>query len=145
MMVCPMRLTDEPAVREIYAACHPDRPPRPASWYLAYPTLVLILKRALIGFTSGSISPGLTGTLTLYGNDLCVLPMYQKRGLGWQLAEARLALGRAVGAKTFVGITEVSNTPMSRIFERQGFHACQRLPDYFGAEDGMAWVGPISP
>ena len=140
----PMRLDETTRVREIYASCHPDQPPRPDGWYVAYPTLVLTDDEAgVIGFISGSVSPGLTGTMTLYGNGLCVLPMYRKRGGGWRLAEARLALGRAVGAKTFIGITEASNAAMIRIFERQGFHACQRLPGYFGTEAGLIWAGTL--
>ena len=54
-----------------------------------------------------------------------------------------MALGRSVGARLFIGITEPSNAGMIRIFERQGLHACQRLPGYFGSEDGVAWLGGL--
>ena len=146
MMPQPLRAgpEDDGRVRMVYAICHPDAPPRPTQWYVAYPTLVLRHEHEIIGFTSCSISPALTGILTLYGNDLCVLPVWQKRGLGWQLAQARHALGRAVGATQFVGIARPSNAPMCRIFERQGLHACQALPRYFGDEDGLAWIGTLT-
>lgn len=138
-----MRHEDDRDVRTIFAICHPELPSRVPEWFVAYPTLVIRLDNHIVAFTSYSISLGLYGTLTLYGNDLCVLPMYQKRGLGWELAQARHAVGRAVGATTFIGITAISNTPMIRIFERQGLHACQRLPAYFGEDDGMVWVGSL--
>ena len=138
----PMRPEDEPVVRELYATVHPTWPERAAGWYTAYPTLTIWVGGRLVGFTSCSISPG-QGTLVLYGNDLCILPQWQKQGFGWQLAEARSALGRAVGATFFIGITQPSNASMIRIFERQGFHPCQPMPGYFHGEDGMVWAGSL--
>ena len=142
-MIYEMDRDDEKAVREIYALCHPDRPERESGWYWAFPTLVSEnAQRKIVGFTSFSLTPGPTGIL-LYGNDLCVAPMYQRQGFGWALAEERRLVGRRLGAKGFVGVTTADNAPMQRIFERQGFHACQRLPGYFGAEDGWVWVGSL--
>ena len=139
----PMQPEDEPAVRAIHAECHPEMPPRAARWYWAYPTLVLVQDNAVVGFTSFSLSPGPTGALTLFGNDVCVRPSDQRRGFGWALAQDRLEIGRELGATAFVGLTAVTNQSMQRIFERQGLHACQRLPAYFGAVDGVVWVGAL--
>ena len=97
----------------------------------------------VIGFTSFSLSPGPTGALTVFGNDVCVKLSDQGRGFGWELAQARLEIGRELGATAFVGITAVTNQAMQRIFTRQGLHACQRLPAYFGALDGMVWTGAL--
>lgn len=142
-MAWPMLPQEEKAVRDIYALCHPEMPPRPSEWYWAYPTLVIMEANTVVGFTSFSLSPGPTGVLTLFGNDLCVTPTWQRRGLGWVLAQARFEVGRALEAKAFIGLTAVSNRPMRRIFQRQGLHLCQRLPGYFGAEDGMVWAGEL--
>ena len=142
-MIWPMQPHHENTVREIFALCHPDVPPRAAEWYWAYPTLVLIEADGVVGFTSFSLSPGPTGILTVFGNDLCVIPAWQKQGLGWALAQARSDIGRRLGAKGFVGLTAADNVPMQRIFERQGFHVCQRFPGYFGDQDGWAWVGAL--
>ena len=96
MTIRPMEAHEDKRVRDIFALCHPDWPSRVSEWYVAYPTVV-IGDPELVGFTSCSISPSATGLVTLYGNDLCVLPTRRRQGLGWALAEARLALGRAVG------------------------------------------------
>ena len=141
MTIRPMEGHEDKRVRDIFALCHPDWPPRGSEWYVAYPTLVI--GDEPVGFTSWSISPSATGLLTLYGNDLCVLPTQRRRGLGWRLAEARLALGRAVGATTFLGITEDANAVMIRIFERQGLHPCQHLKGYFPTGDGTVWAGSL--
>lgn len=146
----PMLPLEEGAVRALCAVCHPEIPPRPAGWYTAYPTLVARFHvdqdegSALAGFTSFSVSPALTGVTTLWGNDLCVAPDWRGQGLGWELAQARVGLGRAVGASTFVGITQLVNAPMHRIFERQGFHPCQILRGYWQGADALAWVGPLA-
>lgn len=138
----PMRPEEEAQVRAIFAACHPDWVPRMPDWYWAYPTLVIEREGGVVGFTSGSLSFGTTG-LTLFGNDVCVAPAWQGHGLGWALAEARHAMGRAFGATMFVGFTAVGNQAMRRIFQRQGLHACQALPHFFGQEDGESWVGAL--
>ena len=139
----PMQPDDEKQVREVYALCHPEQPARASDWYWAYPTLVLVQENRVVGFTSFSLSPGPSGVLTLFGNDVCVTPGCQGRGFGWELAQARLDVGRTLGATAFIGITAVTNRPMQRIFERQGLHACQRLPGYFGAVDAWAWAGSL--
>lgn len=136
---------DDKQVRDIYARCHPAVPARPEHWYWAYPTLVAVQAQTIVGFTSFSLSPGPTGVLTLFGNDLCVTPAWQRRGIGWALAQARMDAGRALGAKGFIGITASDNTPVRRIFERQGLHACQCLPGYFGGRDGIVWAGELEP
>ena len=142
MTIRPMEAHEDKRVRDIFALCHPDWPSRVSEWYVAYPTVV-IGDPELVGFTSCSISPSATGLVTLYGNDLCVLPTRRRQGLGWALAEARLALGRAVWATTFLGITEDANAAMIRIFERQGLHPCQHLKGYFPTGDGTVWAGSL--
>jgi hypothetical protein len=51
----PMRPDEEPKVRTIYRAAHPEWPERSSLFYYAHPTLVLEAEGALLGFTSYSI------------------------------------------------------------------------------------------
>src|SRR3989304_3796564 len=102
MTIRPMEAHEDKRVRDVFALCHPDWPPRVSQWYVAYPTLVI--GEELVGFTSCSISPSATGLLTLYGNDLCVLPTRRRQGLGWGLAGGRVGLGPAGRAPTVLGL-----------------------------------------
>ena len=138
-----LRPAEEPEVRWLFAACHPELPPRPEGWYAAYPTLVIAVDRRVVAFTSFSISPAPTGPTTLYGNDLCVAPEIRRIGLGRGLVEARGALARRVGATTFIGIAQATNEAMRRIFEGEGFHPCQRLAGYWAGADAVVWAGPL--
>ena len=146
-IIRPMLNGDEDAVRHLFRRCHVGWPTRPARWYVAHPTLVLETAGQVVGVTSFSIAPGATGAMTLHGVDLFVNPDHQAQGYGQALADERLAYGRAVGARMFVGITQEGNGPMTSIFKRQGFHECQRCPGFFHhvrpALDGVAWVGAI--
>lgn len=142
-LVRPFRAEDEPAVRQCFQECHPEDPPRAPGWYTAYPTLVAFEGDELIGFTSFSVSPSPMGCVLLYGNDLCVRAPWRQQGWGQTLANARVALGRTVGARGFIGVTDPDNRAMARIFERQGFHRCQSLPRYFTHTDGVLWTGGL--
>jgi len=142
-MIQAIRPEDTGDVLEIRARCHPEQPWPPTGQFFVYPTLVERLGEVVVGFTSFSVSPGLAGVPTLYGNDLCVLPAWRQQGIGWALACARVEYGRRVGARLFIGLTRESNHAMVAIFKRQGLHACQTVRGYFGTEDGVAWVGEL--
>src|SRR3970282_570808 len=107
----PMQPDEEKQVREVYALCHPEQPARAPEWYWAYPTLVLIQENHVVGFTSFSLSPGPSGVLTLFGNDVCVTPDCQGRGFGWELAQARLEVGPALGAPRLPRSTRGTKSP----------------------------------
>jgi GNAT superfamily N-acetyltransferase len=133
---------EEPAVRDAYKAVHPGWPARPPGYYTAYPTLVLMERGAVIGFTCFALG-NYTGLVMVTGQDLGVVPDAQGRGFGRLLHDARVALGKGLGARMFSGITQEANWPMIRLFESCGYHACQPAPAHFWGEDGVVYVGGI--
>jgi GNAT superfamily N-acetyltransferase len=126
-----MALSDDQAVRELFAACHPGWRPCPPFWYFAHPTLVIRDRDRIIGFTSFavSIAPILDRQAyeddVIWGRDVCVHPEYQGHGLGLMLCEERLDVARDLGLHFFIGTTWASNRAMIAIFERQG---CVKSP-----------------
>lgn len=133
----PMFAGDEPSVRAIHKVCHPGYVARPPRWYFVHPTLCVTIEGKVVGFTSFTVTiiPGFGETM--YGKDLCVLPEYQGRGIAKSLHEARLTVGRDVGARVFMGVTTPSNKSMIRILENSGMHTC--IP----AGDDLLFTGPI--
>lgn len=133
----PMFTGDEPAVRAIYKICHPGNVARPPFWYFVHPTLCVIQDSMVVGFTSFTVTviPGFGETI--YGKDLCVLPEYRGRGLADALHKARLAIGRSVGVRIFMGVTSHSNKAMVKILENSGSHPC------ISVDDDMLFVGHV--
>src|SRR3990167_10461161 len=139
----PMRADDEPAVRKLYAKGHPFWPPRPEPWYVTYPTLVMEMDGAILGFTSFAIGE-ITGLRVVQGADLVVDLTYRGAGIGIALHRARLALWAAIGATWFSGVTQPDNTAMQRIFLACGHHACQPIRRYYpDGGDGVIYAGAI--
>src|SRR5262245_20029215 len=144
-MIRPMLPDEEIAVRDIYRKAHRHWPERSRLWYFAHPTLVLVERGEVIGFTSFSVGADDAG-MVLYGVDLCVLPGLQRHGYGRQLAEARVRYGRDVGCTRFLGATEPDNHAMRALLKEQGF---QELPfpvptTIFPAGEALLIGGPIS-
>ena len=138
-----MRPEDEDAVRRLYAQGHPGWPDRPAEWFYAYPTLLVEQKGRIAGFTSFSLGM-LTGALVLHGQDVVVEPESRGRRLGHALHQARLDVGRNVGATSFSGVTAEDTLPMQRIFQAAGHHACQTVRGYYpDGSTGVIWVGAL--
>ena len=133
----PMFFGDEPAVRAIHKVCHPGNIARPPHWYFVHPTLCVTTDGKVVGFTSFTVTviPGFGETM--YGKDLCVLPEYRGRGIAEALHGARLTIGRSVGVRIFMGVTNVDNKSMIKILENSGMHPC--IP----VGDDMLFVGPI--
>lgn len=133
-MIRPMILEDDATVRELFALCHPDRPAPPQSWYIANPTLVAVAE-VVIGFTSFTVTviPGFGRTM--YGQDVCVHPAYQGKGIATQLHAARLNIARDVGCVNFIGAT--INDAMARVLIQAGAHRC------ISAGDTYMYVGTI--
>ena len=142
MILRPMTPPDEPAVRALFAQCHPRWAPRATHWYVAYPTLVAFEDDTLVGFTSFAVTNYL-GTVMVCGQDLCVLPIVQHTGVGWALHTARCEMGAEVGARMFTGLTAPENKPMIRIFERCGYHACHAVPGAFPDGNGVIYLGDL--
>ena len=140
-----MGLHEEPVVRAIYHAAHPDWPEQSLLWYQAHPTLVVGDNDLhILGFTSFSIGPDDLG-LVIYGADLCVLPGFRGKGYGRVLADERLRYGRDVGCTRFLGATQPENRPMRAIFEGQGFTELPLVvPHMFPqSEDAILYGGGI--
>ena len=150
-----MHPDEDAKVRALFALAHPGWPEPRGPWYFAYPTLVVENEEGvLIGVTSCSVSrapsPDLAayGDRVLYGEDVIVHPDHRGRGHGWRLCEARLALGRQIGAALFLGMTWTANHAMRRIFEREGASRYQAIPRAYPQhpppdDDGWLYVLPL--
>jgi len=148
-----MREEEAPAVRALYALCHPRWPDKPPRWWQCHPTLVLIEGDRIIGSTSFSLSIAPSEQLAsygddvCYGHDVCVAPQYRKRGYGQVLHEARFDICRQFGVKLFLGMTWATNAPMVRLFEKS---ACKKWATIIGAypteasHDGLVYIAPVT-
>lgn len=74
-------------------------------------------------------------------------PARRGEGLGWRLAEARHQLARDLGVSFFLGMTWATNTPMLRIFARQGLRQHAVIPRAYRhhdpPDDGLMYVGGL--
>lgn len=148
-----MRGGDATGIGSLYRLCHPTWPERSAAWFASVNTLVIREKGHILGFTSGSITLAPLSQLNqgsefvMFGHDVCVHPDVRGRGIGRALCEARLALARAAGARTFIGCTWTENAPMIRIFERQGLKPYGIMPQGFPHNnppvDGVIYIGGL--
>lgn len=146
-----MRGSEALDVRELRRACHPGWPDFPEAWHTAFPTLVMEVDGRLVGWTAFGVAPvGAcdhipTDSHVVYGRGVYVAPDARGRGYGRELHEARLAIGRAVGCTSFVGMTQPWNKPMIRLFERFGYRqyasAASAYPD---GSEGLVYVGGIA-
>ena len=136
-MIWSMLPGDAVEVQLLAHLCRPDRPSRPKEWYLAHPTLVKSVEDRIVGFTSYTVTliPGFGETM--YGQDVCVHPLFRGRGIARELHAARLMIARLIGVKTFMGTTHPDNKAMVRILEASGMHRCIQV-----GEDAL-FVGPI--
>ena len=141
-MIHPMRLYEDTDVRGIYAACHPGWPARAPRWFEAHPTLVLEVERAIVGYTSYSIGlppgPNPTEFEIQWGHGVYVRPDARGRGYGRHLCDARLAVARALGLRTFFGMTQPDNHAMIHLFEQDGLKCYGEAPNAY--PDGSAGV-----
>ena len=153
MKTRPMAPVDEPAVRALYEACYPHRPPRAGGWYFAHPTLVLEHRGTVLGSTSFSVSPPPTEDLARrlvhggemgWGHGVEVRPDQRGKGFGWQLAEARHQVLRDLGIDFFIGMTQPDNGAMIAIFARQGLTEQARLlRAYPDGGDAVLYAGAV--
>ena len=145
-----MKPGEEADVRKLYATCHPGWPARPPQWFQAYPTLVAVEGKRVVGFTSFAIAypttPAIgTAELIIYGQDVCVSPDHRGEGIGQDLSDERLRVAKTVGATFFVGFTWKQNKSMIRIFEKQGMREHTTIAKLHpGGVDGVLYVGPVN-
>jgi RimJ/RimL family protein N-acetyltransferase len=141
----------EPAIRALFALCHPRYPARPEHWYQCHPTFVLDAvdypMATVVGFTSFVLAPTERGDYVCYGQDVCVDPSVRGAGFGAELHARRCAIAKGLGAVHFVGFTATDNEPMIRIFERQGLKRQATVKHGFPHDDpprdGVVWIGAL--
>lgn len=101
-----------------------------------YAFLFLERDGELLGYTCYGEIPGTTGSYDLYW--IAVSATRQGGGIGRRLlaeTEARIAAagGRLLFAETSA---RAQYAPTRRFYERTGFHAAARLPDFYAPGDG---------
>lgn len=144
-IVRPMASYDWPAIRDVYRRAHPGWPDKPREWWLANPTLVYTVPgadgRRVVGHTSLMVD---TLQRIAHYRDVCVDPDFAGRGVGRLLVMERETFARDAGATMFIGCTWDENEAMVRIFEKLGYHRCQRVPGAFKhndpPRDGTLWI-----
>lgn len=135
---------DEVAVRSLYSICHKGWPQKPISWYHVYPTLVARIAGKVVGFTTFAVQTEPDGRIVLYGQDVCVNPTYRGQRIARLLCDARLDVGKDVGAVQYVGVTRADNTAMVAILEAQGMTRSAVVPGHFTYDnppaDGVVYI-----
>lgn len=132
-----MRPDEEPAVRALAIACHPDAKLKPASWYFAYPTLVAydVDEAAIVGYMQYSMNLDDRVGLMSYGQDLGVAAEARGRGVAVALVAVRLRIARELGAIGAVCTVEPSNAPMLRVLDKLGWRYMATVPRLFEQYD----------
>ena len=98
--------------------------------------------RACVVFAreSGTLAGWAVGLLRRHGPRTCsgrlyalaVHPDCRGNGLGWRLAQKVLGQLRCRGARTFSLEVRTPNPAAQRLYQRLGFRAAGRLPNYYG-------------
>ena len=127
----PMRPSLEPEVRKLYAVCHPNWDEPSAHWFFAYPTLMGVERGELVAYTSYSMNTNDDGVLVLFLQDTGVAPAARGRGLSRMLMNARLEIGRSMGAAYAAGMTQPDNVPMLRLLASLGFRDVAVVPNVY--------------
>ncbi|MEZ5543478.1 MAG: GNAT family N-acetyltransferase [Pseudomonadota bacterium] len=101
-----------------------------------YEFLLLEQAQTLLGYTCYGEIPGTAGSYDLYW--IVVAPDRQGRGLGQQLLAATETAVRARGGRLLYAETSAraQYAPTRHFYERAGFHAAARLPDFYAPGDG---------
>lgn len=140
---------EEPAVRQLFALCHPTWTPRPEHWYSLNPTSVAIDRdrdSRVVGARSVTVDP--TCHL-MHLQGLMVDPTARGQGVGDMLFDWEIENGREMGIVSFLSATWPSNAPMRALFLKHGFHLCQELPGYYPEnappEDGLLYARHLFP
>jgi GNAT superfamily N-acetyltransferase len=133
----------EPQVRALCATCHPGWDDPSPHWFFANPTLV-VLDEQLVAYTSYAMNMDDAGRLAIYLQDTGVAPAARGRGLSRVLMNARLDIGRSMGARLAVGMTQPDNVPMLGLLRSCGFRELTTLPGAYTqvhpAADGVVFV-----
>ena len=128
----PMLPSEEVQVRKLYAICHPSWDEPSPHWFYAYPTLVVVGDNdEVIAYSSYGMNTNDEGILSIYLQDTGVAPAARGHGLSRVLMNARLTVGRSMGAKFAVGMTQPDNKPMHGLLKSIGFREVAVAPNVY--------------
>lgn len=132
---------EEPAVRRLFAVCHPTWTPRPKHWYDLNPTSVALSEHRVVGARSVTVDPTCH---VMHLQGLIIDPAFRGQGVADLLFEWEIEQGREMGIVSFMSTTWPSNMAMNGLFLKHGFHYCTDAPGYYHEndppEDGMVYV-----
>ena len=120
----------EPQVRKLYAVCHPSWDTPSLHWFYAYPTLVVV-DDGLVAYSSYSMNTNDDNILTIFLQDTGVAPRARGRGLSRVLMNARLEIGRSMGAAYAAGMTQPDNVQMLGLLQSMGFKEVAKVPKVY--------------
>lgn len=98
---------------------------------VGYSCWVVELDDTLVGYVIYSMAAGEAHIL-----NLCVDPMYQRRGLGQQVLQHVIEQLRQQPIDTLFLEVRVSNTPAQQLYEKLGFNEIGRRKQYYPAQGG---------
>jgi len=132
---------DDAKLRELYAAERPTWPVLEPIWFHAYPTLVgLEDDGSLVGYTSYSMNLTENGHLIIWGKDTVVAPAHRGKGHAGAFLDARLSIGRQLGAIMFAGTTRINNVPMRKLLVSRNAVEQGPVPDAYPHDTPTAGV-----
>lgn len=144
-MIKPLDLSRLGELQELVRHCHPLRRILPPAWHFAHPTLVAD-DNGYVGYTSFSISEFSGPVMCLF--DTGVREDYRGKGLAAKLMAERIKIAKSLDIQTLIGAVRPDNTPMIRLLERFGFHACQYVKGYYQDEeiprDGVIYTASMA-
>lgn len=127
---------EEPAVRELHRLL--PLAERPLHWYDLNPTSVAIDgDYRVVGARSVTVDP--TGCL-MHLQGLVIAPEARGTGASDLLFNWEIDRASAMGVVSFLSATWVGNKAMRKLFERNGFHHCMTLPNYYPLVPDDGWL-----
>ena len=109
---------------------------KPVIEFSAFPTLVAEQDGRIAGYCQFTVTPD----LTLHSLAIRVHADFKGQGVGQQLADARVEIGRQLGCTFHIAaVAAEGEEAMKKILLNQGLHLCRQRPDvwiYAGGLDG---------
>ena len=128
-------------VRDLYRACHPYWPELPDRHFFAYPTVLVLGAAGVAGYATYSMNVSDRGDLSIMLQDSGVAEWARGQGLARELLRHRIEIGRSVGAKCAVGMTQPDNAAMLHLLRTEGFDEIRSIPSaYPDGRDGVLFI-----
>jgi len=123
----------EQDVRDLYEAGHPGWAQLPTDWYVANPTLIVIepYPEHVVAYTSFAMNVADNGDIAIILQDTCVAFHARGRGYSRMLMQSRLDIGRSLGAKYAIGVTQPGNVAMLGLLRSMNFQEITKLPRHY--------------